>query len=127
MIISNYFLKVMVSWLHRNDQSSSRDFTKIRKGAPDGSSSMKLKSEQQLHSSKRPLGEIQQWKKKYCVQTNVGNNPVDFLHLWHGAILKDLKEILEESYQIRSSSSFLNIDSIGVRLKFLADVVIFYR
>lgn len=56
-----------------------------------------------------------------------GVNQVNVLHLWHNAIRKDLKEILQELYPLRHSGCFHNLDSILIQLKFLADVLIFYR
>ncbi|KAK4568395.1 hypothetical protein RGQ29_003971 [Quercus rubra] len=105
--------EVVISWLGNNNQPSSRAYSTIGEGAqcPDG--------------FKMLLGE--NWNKiKACIQTDVGHNPIDCLNLWHGAIEKDLKEILEELYQIRSSSSFSNLDSIVIRLTFLVDVLSFY-
>jgi zinc finger-like protein len=112
---SNIFVKVVISWLGNNNQLSSGTYTRIGEGVqcPDG--------------SKMLFGENWNWIKEYCIQTNVGHNPIDCLNLWHGAIRKDLKEILEELCQIRSSSSFSNLDSIVLRLNFLADVLSFYR
>lgn len=65
--------------------------------------------------------------KKQTIHTDTGYNPVDGLHLWHRAIRKDLEKTMGELYQLRSSINFLNIDSIVVHLKFLADVLTFYR
>ncbi|XP_012080185.1 zinc finger protein BRUTUS-like At1g18910 isoform X2 [Jatropha curcas] len=93
--------EVVISWLHKNEQSPSGAFNNIRND-PDGC------------------------MKMYCSQNNVGNNVVEYLHLWHLAIQKDLKETLEDAYQRRNSRSSLDIDLILVRLKFLADVIIFY-
>jgi zinc finger-like protein len=106
--------EVVISWLGNNNQLSSGTYTRIGEGVqcPDG--------------SKMLFGENWNWIKEYCIQTNVGHNPIDCLNLWHGAIRKDLKEILEELCQIRSSSSFSNLDSIVLRLNFLADVLSFY-
>ncbi|KAK9925900.1 hypothetical protein M0R45_023162 [Rubus argutus] len=44
----------------------------------------------------------------------------------HSPRRKDLEKVVGELYQLRSSSNFLNIDSIVVQLKFLADVLTFY-
>jgi zinc finger-like protein len=117
-------LKVVISWLLRNDQSSPRACIRIRQGNQDVPN--KMKSILQLQSSKRLL-EQNQRRRKHCVQTDVGKSLVDYLHLWHVAIQKEWKEILEELYQIRTLISALTVDSILFRLKFLADVIIFYR
>jgi zinc finger-like protein len=117
-------LKVVISWLLRNDQSSPGACIRIRQGNQDVPN--KMKSILQLQSSKRLLEQNQQ-RRKHCVQTYVGKSLVDYLHLWHVAIQKEWKEILEELYQIRTLISALTVDSILFRLKFLADVIIFYR
>ncbi|XVF09170.1 hypothetical protein REPUB_Repub07fG0068500 [Reevesia pubescens] len=114
--------EVVVSCLLKKHQTTFGFHTELAKGVRplDGPSSIKDKFK--FHFIKRPLG----WKKMHCFQTNVGNNPVDGLLLWHGAIQKDLKEILAELHQIKISSCFQNLDFIVLRLKFLADVIIFY-
>ncbi|EEF52103.1 zinc finger protein BRUTUS-like At1g18910 [Ricinus communis] len=116
--------EVVVSWLHMNGQSSLGVFSKIRKEASDGPEC--LKSMPRFYFAENSLREKRQWKKSYCVQTNARNNVIDCLKLWHRAIQTDLKEILEEAYLTRNSRSFSDIDSTIVRLKFLADVIIFY-
>lgn len=105
------------SWLANNGQG--------RHTGDDESADMKklLKS----HSPRRFFKENWSCIKEDSSQTDTGYNPVDGLHLWHGAIRKDLEKIVGELYQLRSSSNFLNIDSIVVQLKFLADVLTFYR
>lgn len=116
-------LKVVISWLLRNDQSSPGAI-RIRQGNQDIPN--KMKSILQLQSSKRLLEQNQQ-RRRHCVQTDSGKSLVDYLHLWHVAIQKEWKEILEELYQIGTLISALSVDSILFRLKFLADVIIFYR
>ncbi|KAJ6970371.1 zinc finger protein BRUTUS-like [Populus alba x Populus x berolinensis] len=114
--------EVVISWLLRNDQSSPGA---IRIGQGNQDVPNKMKSILQLQSSKRLLGQNQQ-RRKRCVQTDGGKSLVDYLHLWHVAIQKEWKEILEELYQIGTLISALSVDSILFRLKFLADVIIFY-
>ncbi|XVF12013.1 hypothetical protein REPUB_Repub08aG0078000 [Reevesia pubescens] len=116
------FQEVVVSWLGKKHQTFLGFQTELAKGVrpPDGPSSIKGKFK--FPFIKRPLG----CKKAHCFQTNIGNNPVDILLLLQGAIQKDLKEILVELHQIKTSSCFQNLDFIIVRLKFLADVLIFY-
>ncbi|KAG5230054.1 hypothetical protein OIU76_022103 [Salix suchowensis] len=116
--------EVVISWLLRNDESSPGAYIRIRQGNQDVSS--KMKSILQLQSSKR-LSEQNEQRRKHCGQTGVGKSLVDYLHLWHVAIQKEWKETLEEFYQIRTLISALTVDSILFRLKFLADVIIFYR
>ncbi|XP_004301304.1 PREDICTED: uncharacterized protein LOC101310711 [Fragaria vesca subsp. vesca] len=108
--------EVVSSWLANNGQA--------RHTGDDESADMKklLKS----HSPKRFFEESWSRMKKQTIHTDTGYNPVDGLHLWHRAIRKDLEKSLGELYQLRSSINFLNIDSIVVQLKFLADVLTFY-
>ncbi|XVF54236.1 hypothetical protein PTKIN_Ptkin05aG0164300 [Pterospermum kingtungense] len=114
--------EVVVSSLGKKHQTAFGLHTVFAKGVRplDGPSSINGKFK--FHFIRRPLG----WKKVCGFQTNVENSPVDGLLLWHGAIQKDLKEILLELHQIKKSSCFLNLDFIVLRLKFLADVLIFY-
>ncbi|KAF9667784.1 hypothetical protein SADUNF_Sadunf15G0059500 [Salix dunnii] len=116
--------EVVISWLLRNDESSPGACIRIRQGNQDVSN--KMKSILQLQSSKRLLEQNEQ-RRKHCVQTGVGKSLVDYLHLWHVAIQKEWKETLEELYQIRTLINALIEESLLFRLKFLADVIIFYR
>lgn len=123
---SNIFVKVVNSWLGNDDQPSCRSYTSVGKDiqCPDGSADMRGKLK--MHLSKWSISENWDWIKARFIQTDVGQNLIDCLNIWRGAIRKDLKEILEELYQIRSSGCFSDLDSIVIRLKFLADVLIFY-
>lgn len=109
-------MKVVLSWLDKDNQPSSGSYT-TSGGVAD--MKMLLKS----YSCRRFLRET--WRAS--LHNEVGHNPVDGLHLWHSAIRKDLIVVLEELYQARSSSEFSNLDKIVVRLKFLADIITFYR
>ncbi|PQP92709.1 uncharacterized protein Pyn_05967 [Prunus yedoensis var. nudiflora] len=95
-------------------------------GAHHTGESADLKKLLKSNSPKRFFEENRSSIKANCIHSEVGYNPVDGLHLWHAAIMKDLTKILEELYQLRSSSSFLSLDSIVVQLKFFADVLAFY-
>ncbi|CAM8984233.1 unnamed protein product [Rhodiola kirilowii] len=59
-------------------------------------------------------------------RTNTKNDSIA-LHIWHGAILKDFNEILVELYQARALDNFSSVASLIVQLKFLVDIVMFYR
>lgn len=61
-----------------------------------------------------------------CLYTSVQDKPVNGLHLWHAVIKQDLKEILSELHEMKRSSTFSTLDSVIVRFKFIADVLIFY-
>ncbi|KAA8542369.1 hypothetical protein F0562_023494 [Nyssa sinensis] len=118
--------EVVISWLDNKNQPSFWTYTNIGKEVqcPDGPSN--LKDILRVYTSKSFSGEKWQWKKASSIQTTVGRNPVDNIHFWHGAIRKDLKETLEELYQIRSSNNFSTLASVVVQLKFFADILIFY-
>lgn len=119
-------MKVVLSWLGstNNSQPSSIGIG----GVSD------LKS---LLKSRRYFGQIS-WPSSppstsssssstHDVDSLGHKNPLDGLHLWHGAIKKNLITVLGELYQVKSSCDFSNLDNIVVQLKFLADIITFYR
>ncbi|MBA0718294.1 hypothetical protein Golax_006049, partial [Gossypium laxum] len=115
-------LKVVVSWLDKKHRTGFEFHIELAKGVQPLDGPISIKSKFKFHLIKNPLG----WMKAPCFQTNTGNNPIDGLLFWQGAIQKDLKEILAELHQVKTSSCFQNLDFIVLRLKFLADVLIFY-
>lgn len=127
MTASNMFVKVVCSWLGCCNQVSSGAYTTAGKGMQNPGGSADMRRILELYSTKRPFSENWNWIKACCIQTDVGHKPIDCLSLWHGVIMKDLKGILEELYEIRSSSCFSNLDSVVIQLKFLVDVLSFYR
>ncbi|XWS51065.1 hypothetical protein CRYUN_Cryun12cG0144200 [Craigia yunnanensis] len=114
--------EVVVSSLGKKHRTTFGFPNELAKGVRPLDGPTSIKGKFKFHFINRPLG----WKKVHCFQTHEGNNPVGSLHLWHGAIQKDLKEILLDLHQIKISSCFQNLDYIVLRLKFLADVLIFY-
>lgn len=108
--------EVFISWLDNNElYAQSR--LKYGKGAKPhyGIGNMKHMLKQGtvvVHSR-----EMKQPTKK---------NAIDGFHLWHAAIRRDLKEILEELYQLRSSFCLSTLMSLVAQLKFFADVLNFY-
>ncbi|KAJ4836508.1 hypothetical protein Tsubulata_036212 [Turnera subulata] len=125
LILVTLLLKVVILWLQRNSKTSSWAFTENREESSDGPE--KMDSVALLQCFGKPFQEKRQWMKTHSVETDVGNNNLsDGLHLWHAAIKKDLREMFEGLCKIRSSSNSPDISSITVRLRFLADVVIFY-
>uniref|UniRef100_A0A7N1A4D0 Zinc finger protein n=1 Tax=Kalanchoe fedtschenkoi TaxID=63787 RepID=A0A7N1A4D0_KALFE len=70
-------------------------------------------------------GSIAGWRNAFDMK-NVTNDSLS-VHIWHGAILQDLNEILVELYRARALDSFSSVASSIIQLKFLADIVIFYR
>ncbi|CAN6717852.1 unnamed protein product [Malus baccata var. baccata] len=117
--------EVVNSWLASNEQSSF-GATKNSRGAQQAGEYADMKRLLKSHSPKRFLEEYKRHIKADCIHSDIGYNPVDGLPFWHGVIRKDLKTILEELYQLRSASSFLNLDSVVVQLKFFVDVLNFY-
>ncbi|XVE54866.1 hypothetical protein DITRI_Ditri03aG0117000 [Diplodiscus trichospermus] len=114
--------EVVASSLGKKHQTDLGFFTELAKRVRPLEGPTSIKGRFKFHFIKWPLG----WKKVHCFQKNIGNTPLASLLLWHGAIQKDLKEILLELNQIKISSCFQNLDFIVLRLKFLADVLIFY-
>lgn len=114
--------EVVVSWLDKKHRTGFEFHIELAKGVQPLDGPISIKSKFKFHLIKNPLG----WMKAPCFQTNTGNNPIDGLLFWQGAIQKDLKEILAELHQVKTSSCFQNLDFIVLRLKFLADVLIFY-
>ncbi|KAB2053368.1 hypothetical protein ES319_A12G183300v1 [Gossypium barbadense] len=114
--------EVVVSWLDKKHRTGFEFHIELAKGVQPLDGNISIKSKFKFHLIKNPLG----WMKAPCFQTNPGKNPIDGLLFWQGAIQKDLKEILAELHQVKTSSCFQNLDFIVLRLKFLADVLIFY-
>lgn len=82
-----------------------------------------------LGSTEKPWRDVEAEDIKLHSSQDNGESPVDGLHFWHGAIMKDLKEVLKCLFQVKSctSTALSNLDSLLVQIKFLADVILFYR
>ncbi|XP_022921588.1 zinc finger protein BRUTUS-like At1g74770 [Cucurbita moschata] len=82
-----------------------------------------------LGNSEAPCRDVEAEGMKVHSSQDSGQSPVDSLHLWHGAIMKDLKEVLKCLFQLKSctSTALSNLDSLVVQIRFLADVILFYR
>lgn len=118
--------EVVASWLGRKSQSSSiclDNFTN-NEVASGSEKSLYLKKSYTVWSSAFKenccKGELN------CLQENAEYHPVDSLRLWHCAIRKDLKEVVEELCEMRNSKVFSNLASIAGQLKFILEVLIFY-
>ncbi|KAL5725526.1 hypothetical protein ACHQM5_008662 [Ranunculus cassubicifolius] len=120
--------EVVASWLGKRNQRSPISFSSINDEAILNSyNSFYVKKVHRTYIS---------WSSSYkesciqgefdCLLDNVKSYLVDSLCIWHGAIRKYLKEVLEELYDIRTSKVFSNLSSVGGQLKFLADVLTFY-
>ncbi|KAF8390297.1 hypothetical protein HHK36_024822 [Tetracentron sinense] len=121
--------EVVISWLANKLRPAFGAYSagKNEKEASCTDELLKLKDLPKIYSSKKSLsGENWRWREADCLHSNVRHHPVDGLLRWHGAIRKDLEEILQELYEIRNSKSFSNLASVSGQLKFLADVLIFY-
>ncbi|KAF7806148.1 zinc finger protein BRUTUS-like [Senna tora] len=117
--------EVLISWLGSNVQT----FTEVWFLSKEVQCADPLNMETSLgmNSSNRNFRTISNQKKENFFDVEDRSNKVNVLHLWHDAIKKDMKEILEELYEIRSSACFQNLDSLLIQIKFFADVLIFYR
>ena len=118
---------MVISWLDNKNQQPYGSNTNDGKESQCPEGTENLKEMLRMFTSKSVPWENLQWKKVSTIQTTLRRNPVDSLHLWHGAFRKDLKETLGELHQIRTSEDFSNLPSIVVQLKFFADALIFYR
>ncbi|TKY55135.1 RING finger protein [Spatholobus suberectus] len=117
--------EVLVSWLRSNKQTFTETcFQSEEFQSADGF--LHIERSLGLSYCNRNSKEISSRMKVNGQEIEDGANQVNVLHLWHNAIMKDLKEILKELYLLRKSSCFQNLDSILIQLKFFADVLIFY-
>ncbi|XP_077210155.1 zinc finger protein BRUTUS-like At1g18910 [Tasmannia lanceolata] len=128
--IEKLLQEVVISWLDKKSLLSSYGAYAVGKNEKITSRSvelLKLKEFPQIFSSRKNLtGE------KCCViesdplQNIASNHPIDGLFHWHGAIRKELKDILEELHQMKGSEIFSTLSSLSGRIMFIADVLIFY-
>ncbi|OVA09101.1 zinc finger protein [Macleaya cordata] len=125
----NLLQEVVTSWIGKKSQPAFKVFNTRESENLFLSSDepLYLKDLPKIYSSWKSLsgknccsGELD------CIENNSKRHPVDGLRLWHAAISKDLKEILEELHEIRRSRTFSTLASVGGQLKFFADVLIFY-
>lgn len=123
---SDHTLKVLVSWLGSKKQTFTETYFQSEElqGVREF---LHMESSLGLNSHNGKSEEILSQMKVNGQETEDVVNRVNVLHLWHGAVKKDLQEILQKLHFIRSYSCFQNLDSILIQLKFLADVLIFYR
>ncbi|KAL8457293.1 hypothetical protein ACS0TY_035225 [Phlomoides rotata] len=104
--------EVVISWIQHEDRSSS-DADIYGKGYRllNG-----LSSSKDIHKL-FPL----QLKEPSSVQTNDVEVPIKGIYFWHASLRRDLHQIIEELYQIRSSNSFSSLPPVIAQLKFIAD------
>ncbi|KAJ8536429.1 hypothetical protein K7X08_034830 [Anisodus acutangulus] len=108
--------EVFISWLD-NSELSSESCLEHEKGAKSHYGIANMKHMLKLGTMVVHSSEMKLLTKK---------NPIDGFHLWHAAIRRDLKEILEELHQLRSSFCLSTLMSLVAQLKFFADVLNFY-
>ncbi|KAI4343821.1 hypothetical protein L6164_011127 [Bauhinia variegata] len=118
--------EVLISWLNGNNLAFTELYFK-REGVQCADESVDMTASLGLHFYNGNFKKLSNWMKANCQEREDGVNQVNVLSIWHGVIKKDIKEILEDLYQIRSSSAFQNLDSILVQLKFFVDVLTFYN
>ncbi|KAM3307842.1 zinc finger protein BRUTUS-like [Capsicum chacoense] len=113
--------EVFISWLDDNKEASSCSSIKYEKGAKIlyGKANMKYIFEMDVQMVKSR--EMQQQQK-----ISEGHNPIGGFHIWHAAITRDLRVIMKELYQLRSSLCVSTLLSVITQLKFFADVFAFY-
>lgn len=119
-------MKVLISWL----DGKSHTFIGVCFMSEEGQSadgSLNMEMLLGLSSSDRNFITISNQIKANCLDIEDRSNQVNVLHLWHDAIRKDTKEVLEELYEIRNTACFQNLDSLVIHIKFFADVLMFYR
>ncbi|XP_049345318.1 zinc finger protein BRUTUS-like At1g74770 [Solanum verrucosum] len=112
--------EVFISWLDDNKEESSRSCIKDGKGAKFhyGKANMKYIFEMDVL--------LVQCKEMQHQKASEEHNPIDGFHIWHAAITRDLRVIMEELYQLRSSLCVSTLLSVITQLKFFADVFTFY-
>ncbi|KAF5186084.1 Zinc finger protein brutus-like [Thalictrum thalictroides] len=123
----NVLQEVVASWLGKERQPSSVGFISSKDEVSLWSvKSLYLTKFKQVHLSWASLNKDCIQGYLHCPHDDAKHHPVDILHLWHGAIKKGLREVLEKLYQIKSLNAFSSLASIGGQVKFLVDVLIFY-
>lgn len=123
-------MKVVISWLGEKSPSFCGVYTsrKDEKVAPYSDESLSLKELPKIYSSREFLShEKSRQRESDHLHKTDSNCPIDSLRLWHGIIMKELKEIVAEIHDMRSSRNLLSLSSASSRIMFIADVLIFYR
>ncbi|MED6216867.1 hypothetical protein PIB30_012036 [Stylosanthes scabra] len=117
--------EVLVSWIGSNKQI----FTDVsfKDEVQGGVQSLDITRSFPLGSSNRKnYQELSSQMEVNGPKDKDGTTQINVLHLWHDAIIKDLEEILKELCLIKNCSSFQNLESLLIQLKFFADVITFY-
>ncbi|XP_054821497.1 zinc finger protein BRUTUS-like At1g18910 isoform X3 [Prosopis cineraria] len=117
--------EVLIAWLGSNTQTFNQDCS-MNEAVQRADGSQHMKRPRWLSCCNTNFKAVSNQMKANCSDIEDRANQVNILHLWHNAIKKDMKEMLEELHQIRNNTCFHNLDSLLIQLKFFADVLICY-
>ncbi|KAI9117590.1 hypothetical protein K1719_011756 [Acacia pycnantha] len=117
--------EVLIAWLGSNSQIFTEDRS-LNEVVQCADGFLHMKRPPGLSYCNKNFKAISNKMKENCSGVEDRANQVNVLYLWHNAIKKDMKELLEELHQIRNNTCFHNLDSLLNQLKFFADVLIFY-
>ncbi|CAN4100453.1 unnamed protein product [Withania somnifera] len=115
-----FIQEVFISWLDDNKEASSRSCIKYGKGVRFHYGKANMKYIVEMDVLMNQCKEMQQRK------TSEQQNSIDGFQLWHAAITRDLRVVMEELYRLRSSLCVSTLSSVITQLKFFADVFTFY-
>ncbi|PIA40232.1 hypothetical protein AQUCO_02500140v1 [Aquilegia coerulea] len=121
IILLEYFLPWMTSCIPKDEQADVVHC--IKEIVPKENV---LQEFQQIHLSWASSNKDCTQGDLHCPHDDAKHHPVDILRLWHGAINKGLREVVDKLYQIKTLNVFSTLASIGGQIKFLADVLILY-
>ncbi|XP_028784078.1 zinc finger protein BRUTUS-like At1g18910 isoform X2 [Neltuma alba] len=117
--------EVFIAWLGSNTQIFTEDcYLNGVIQCADGF--LDMKRPRGLSYCNTNFKAISNQMKANCSDVEDRANQVNVLHIWHNAIKKDMKDMLEELHQIRNNAYLHNLDSLLIQLKFFADVLTFY-
>lgn len=117
--------EVIISWIeHKSSASGANSIYGKRHQLLTGLSN---KGMHKLHPLQISCDPEQQFKKACSIHKNCVEEPVKGIHIWHAALQRDLNQIIEELLHIRILNCSTSLSSVIVQLKFIADVLIFYR
>ncbi|KAI3912679.1 hypothetical protein MKW92_037402 [Papaver armeniacum] len=126
----NLLQKVLISWLVKKRQPTSKAFSIPESGnwvlSFNGPLCLKEYFPKAYLSGKSLPGKICSGIKSDRTEDTAKRHPIDVLHVWHGVISRDLNKILEKLQDKIGSETYSHLSSICSRLKFFLDVVIFY-
>ncbi|MCL7041667.1 hypothetical protein MKW94_004556 [Papaver nudicaule] len=125
----NLLQKVLISWLVKKRQPTSKAFSIPEIGNWVFNSYEPFRSKEfpkAYLSGKSVPGKICSGIKSDCAGDIAKHHPINVLHLWHSVISRGLNKILEELQETRGSRTSSHLSSLCSQLKFFVDVLIFY-